>query len=69
MIYDAVKTSVYLEELGVDLKLRYGASLLLGRLSALLNALEEVVDGAGDDTQLLIYDVDVKTRPHGVGLP
>lgn len=60
---------VYLEKLGVDLKLGYGASLLLGGLSARLDALEEVVDGAGDDTQLLIPDVDVKPRPHGVGLP
>ena len=45
---------VYLEELGVDLKLRYGASLVLGGLPALLDALVEVVDGAGDYTQLLI---------------
>lgn len=45
---------VYLKELGVNLKLRYGASLLLGGLAAFLNALEEVVDGARDDTQLLI---------------
>lgn len=64
------KTSfLYLEELGVDLKLGYGASLLLGGLLALLDTLEEVVDGAGDDTQLLIRDVDVEARPHGVGLP
>lgn len=60
---------MYLEELSVDLELGYGESLLLGGLSALLDALEEVVDGAGDDAQLLFDDVDVKARPHGVGLP
>lgn len=60
---------VYLKELGVNLKLRYGASLLLGGLAAFLNALEEVVDGARDDTQLLIWDVDVKACSHGVCLP
>lgn len=60
---------LYLQELGVDLELRYGPSLLLGGLPALLDALEEVVDGAGDDAQLLVWNVDVKARPHGVGLP
>ncbi len=69
MIYDAVNAGTYLEELGVDFKLRYGASLLLGGLSALLDAPEKVVDSAGDDTQVFIRDVDVKARPHGVGLP
>lgn len=59
----------YLEELGVDLKLGYRPSLLLSGLSALLDALEEVVDGSRNDTQLVVYDVDVKARPHGVGLP
>lgn len=60
---------MHLEELGVNLKLRHRASLLLGGLSALLDALEEVVDGARDDTKLLINDVHVKARTHGVGLP
>lgn len=59
----------YLEELGVDLELWYGASLLLGGLSALLDAFEEVMDGTGDDAQLLVDNVDVEARPHGVGLP
>lgn len=59
----------YLEELGVDLKLRYGASLLLSGLSTLLDALEEMVDGAGDDAQLFICDIDVEARPHRVRLP
>lgn len=43
-----------LEELGIDLKLRNGAALLLGGLPPLLDALEEVMDGAGDDAQLLL---------------
>lgn len=59
----------YLEELGVDLELRYGASLLLSSLSTLLYALEEVVDGAGDDAQLFVYDVDIKACAHRVRLP
>lgn len=59
----------YLQELGVDLELGGGAALLLGGLPALLDALEEVVDGSRDDAQLLVQDVDVKARPHGVGLP
>lgn len=60
---------VHLEELGVDLKLRYGASLPLSSLSTLLDALEEMVDGAGDDAQLFICDVDIEARPHCVRLP
>lgn len=60
---------VYLEKLGVDLKLGHGAALLLRGLLALLDALEEVVDRPGDYTQLFIGDIDVEARPHGVGLP
>lgn len=60
---------VHLQKLGVDLKLGHGAALLLRRLPSLLDALEEVVDGAGDDAQLFIGDVDVEARAHGVGLP
>jgi len=61
--------SRYLEELGVDLELGGGASLLLGGLAPLLDALVEVVDGTRDDAQLLLADVDVEARAHGVGLP
>lgn len=60
---------LYLQELGVDLELGGGAALLLGGLLALLDALEEVVDGPRDDTQVLVRDVDVEACPHGVGLP
>lgn len=59
----------YLQELGIDLELGGGAALILGGLPALLDALEEVVDGSRDDAQLLVQDVDVEARPHGVGLP
>ncbi|KAA8590349.1 hypothetical protein FQN60_014283 [Etheostoma spectabile] len=48
---------------------KYGASLFLSGLSALLDALKEVVDSAGDDAQLLIFNVDVKARPHCVDIP
>lgn len=59
----------YLEELGADLELGNRASLLLSDSSALLDTFEEVMDGTGDDAQLLVYDVDIKPCPHGVGLP
>lgn len=58
----------YLQELGVDLELGGGAALLLGSLSALLDDLEQVVDSSWDDPQVLVGDVDIKTRPHCVGL-
>ena len=60
---------MYLEELCVDLELGDGAALLLRRLPPLLDASEEVVHGAGDDAQLLLRDVHVEARPHGVRLP
>lgn len=60
---------VYLEELCVDFKLWYRTSLLLGGPPALFNALEEVVDSTGDDTQLFVCYVDIEASPHGVRLP
>lgn len=59
----------YLQELGVDLELGGGAALLLGGLPSLLDALEQVVDGSRDDAQVLVGDVEVEARPHGVRLP
>lgn len=63
------KVGVYLEELCVDFKLWYRTSLLLGGPPALFNALEEVVDSTGDDTQLFVCYVDIEASPHGVRLP
>lgn len=59
----------HLQELGVDLELGGRAALLLGRLPALLDAFEQVVDGSRDDPQVLVGDVDIEARPHCVGLP
>lgn len=60
--------SPYLQELGVDLELRHGSSLLFSGLLALLNAPEEVADRPGYDAQLLFPDVNIKPCTHGVGL-
>lgn len=43
--------------------------MLLGGLSAFLNALEQVVDGSRDDPQVLVGDIDIEARSHCVGLP
>lgn len=59
---------LYLQELCVDLKLRNGPALLGGGPSARLDPSEQVVDGPGDDAQLLLADVDVEAGPHGVRL-
>lgn len=58
-----------LQELSVDLELGHGPSLLLGGLTTLLDAFEEVVDSTWNDAQLLVHNVDVEARPHGVRLP
>lgn len=60
---------LHLQELCVDLELRNWPALLSGSLSALLNASKQVVDGPGNDTQLVLSDVDVEAGSHGVGLP
>ena len=60
---------VHLQELCVDLELRHRLALLGGTLYALLDPPEQVVDGAGNDTELFLSDVDVEAGSHGVGLP
>lgn len=60
---------LHLQELRVDLELRHRLALLGGGLSALLDPPEQVVDGAGNDTRLVLSDVDVEARSHGVRLP
>src|SRR4029434_11344254 len=59
----------YLQELGVDLELRHRASLCDSGLLPLLHALEEVGDCPWDDALLLVHDVDIEARAHGVRLP
>lgn len=60
---------LHLQELCVDLELGNRPALLGGSLSALLDASEQVVDGAGNDTQLVLSDVDIEAGSHGVRLP
>ena len=60
---------LHLQELCVDLELRNRLALLGGSLYALLDPPEQVVDGAGNDTELFLSDVDVEAGSHGVGLP
>ncbi len=67
MSYACVLT--HLQELCVDLELWNRPALLRGGLSALLDPTEQVVDGPGNDTQLVLPDVDIEARSHGVGLP
>lgn len=64
-----VRVFLHLQELCVDLELRNRPALLGGSLSALLDPSEQVVDGPGNDTQLVLSDVDVEAGSHGVGLP
>lgn len=63
-----VRVFVHLQELRVDLELGDRPALLGGGLSPLLDASEQVVDGSGNDTELVVSDVDVEARPHGVRL-
>ena len=58
----------YLHELGVDLEVGRRLVLLEGGAAALLDAREEMVDGAGDDARLLLRHVQVEPRPHRVRL-
>ena len=60
---------LYLQELGVDLELRHGLSLLDGSLLALLYATEEVGNCPRDDSKLLVNEAHVETCAHGVRLP
>lgn len=64
-----VRVFVHLQELRVDLELGDRPALLGGGLSPLLNPSEQVVDGSGNDTELVVSDVDVEACPHGVCLP
>lgn len=59
----------HLQELCINLELGDRPALLRGSLSALLDSPEQVVDGAGNYTQLIVSDVDVKAGSHRVGLP
>lgn len=59
----------HLQELCIDLELGDRPALLRGSLSTLLDSPEQVVDGAGNYTQLIVSDVDVKAGSHRVGLP
>lgn len=60
---------LHLQELCIDLELRNRPALLCGSLSPLLYPLKQVIDGPGNDTQLVLSDVDVEASSHGVGLP
>lgn len=60
---------LHLQELCIDLELRNWPALLSGSLSAVLDASKQVVDGPGDDTQLVLSTIDVEAGSHGVGLP
>lgn len=68
-VHACVRMFVHLQELRVDLELRYRPALLGGRLPPFLNALEQVVDSPGDDPKLVPSDVNIKARAHGVSLP
>lgn len=59
----------HLQELCINLELGDRPALLRGSLSALLDSPEQVVDSAGNYTQLIVSDVDVKAGSHSVGLP
>lgn len=59
---------VHLQELRVDLELRYRSALFCGCLPPFLNAPEQVVDSPGYDAKLVPSDVNVKARAHGVSL-
>lgn len=65
----AILTDVYLKKLCVDLEFWDRTSLLLCGFTALLDALEQMVDSAWNDAQLLVCDVYVKASPHSVRLP
>lgn len=60
---------MHLQELCVDLEFRDRPALLCGSLSALLHPSEQVVDSAGNDSQLILSDGDVEAGSHGVSLP
>lgn len=60
---------LHLQELCVDLELRDRPALLGGGLSALLDPPEQVVDSPGNDTRLILTDVNIEASSHGVGLP
>lgn len=59
----------HLEELGADFELRRLAAGLLGTLPAVLDSLKQLVNSPRDDALLLLAQVHIEARPHGVGLP
>ena len=59
----------HLEELGADFELGRLAAGLLGTIPAVLDSLKQLVNSPRDDALLLLAQVHIEARPHGVGLP
>lgn len=58
-----------LYELGVDFEVRGRNIVFFGLPLALLDSLEQVVHGPGNDTDLILWKIHIKPCPHGVSLP